>query len=267
MRITLPRAIALTAIVVLPVACGGADESPAVKSTPSNTSPSSAELTVGTFAPLVLGALEAKGSFHVDGALVGKGQRETVDLTADVQTRDGVTDVALVTGGISVVRLGDAVYMRDDKLTGSAQRPWARLNPRSKNPPEQEALKLAKMMIGVALAHQVIGGTAYTTGFKRGGQLTIDTSGEAQEYIFTIDLGKAAADHALGEMLDERVAKTTRKGLSVSIAIDGNDLPRRIEYLFSTTTGFAANVRVTLSAFGQQLPIVPPSAAEIGEVS
>ncbi|TCN35901.1 hypothetical protein EV644_114156 [Kribbella orskensis] len=267
MRITLPRAIALTAMLVLPVACGGADESPAVKATPSNTSPTSAELTTGTFAPRVLGALEAKGSFHVDGALVGKGQRGVADFTADVRTRAGVSDVALVTGGISVIRLGDTVYMRDDKLTGSAKRPWARLNQRSKNPAEQEALKLAKLTIGVALAHQVIGGTAYTTGFKRGGQPMIDTSGEAQEYIFTIDLGKAAANRAVGEMLNERVAKTTRKGLSVSIAIDGNDLRRRIECLFSLTTGYAANVRVTLSAFGQQVPIVAPSAGEIGEVS
>jgi hypothetical protein len=266
-RITLSRVIALSAVLILPVACGGADESPAAEVSSVAPSASPAELTVGNFAPRVLAALEAKGRFRVDGALIVKGQREEMRLTADVRMEDGVTDVALVSGDVSLARLGNAVYLRDEALTGSTKRPWAKLNPRSKNAAEREAIDMAKAMIGVALAHQVIGGTTYATDVKRGGQIMIDGGDETQEYIFTIDLHKAAAADALGELLGQRIARTPRGGLSVSIAIDRNDLPRRIEYVMIKSTGFTATVRVTLGAFGEDVPIAAPPTAEIGKVS
>jgi hypothetical protein len=271
-RITLPRASALSAVLILPVACGGADQG-ADKGTaekaevkPTLATPTPVEVTKKTFAPRVLAALDAKGSFRAEAAVLPKGAWEEVYVTANVRMTETGNDVAVLTGGPPVVRVGDVVYLKDHKLTGSTKRPWAKLNLRSEDPAEREAVLTARALIGLALAHQVIGGTAYATDFKRGGQLRIDGVDEAQEYIFTIDLRKAVAAGVLGELLNRRIKETVPKGLSVSVSIDANDVPRRIEYVLTDGAGLATHLMVILRDYGKKLPITAPAAATIGTV-
>jgi hypothetical protein len=260
-RITLPRAIALSAVLLLSVACGSmSDDADAERSL---VSVPPAKLTQETFGPRVLAALRAKGSFSVEAFVVPKGGRDQATFIANVRLTGAGTDVSIPTGDPPVVRIGDAVYVRDHKLTGSTKRPWARLNLGSKNPAEEEALFVAETLIGVSVGHQVIVGTAYATEFKGGGQTSIDGD-ETQEYIVTIDSHKAAAAGALGELLNPRIKKTAPKGLTVSIAVDAEDVPRRIEFVLDDGAELATRLRLTLRDFGKSLPIAAPPAATVG---
>ncbi|MFI6681173.1 hypothetical protein [Kribbella sp. NPDC050470] len=263
MRVTLPRAIAVSAVFVLSAACGSMSKDADAERSLVPVTP--AALTLETFAPRVLPALLAKGSFSVEAFVVPKGGRDQATFTANVRLTGSATDVSIPAGDPPIIRIGDAVYVRDHKLTGSAKRPWARLNPGSKNPAEEEALFVAETLIGISAGHQVIVGTAYATEFKRGEQTTIDGD-ETQEYIVTIDSHRAAAAGALGELLNSRITKTAPKGLSVSIAVDAEDVPRRIEFVLDDGADLATRLRLTLRDFGKSLPIAAPPAAMVGNV-
>ena len=260
MRIILPRAIALSAVLLLSVACGTMSED-----ADAERSLTRAGLTQETFVPRVLDALWAKRSFSVEAFVVPKGGRDQATFTANLRLTGAGTDVSIPAGDPPVVRIGDAVYVRDRKLTGSTKRPWARLNPGSKNPAEEEAVWVAETLIGISAGHQVIVGTAYATEFKRGGQIPIDGD-NTQEYIVTIDSHRAAAAGALGELLNTRIKKTAPKELRVSFAVDAEDVLRRIEFVLDDGAELATHVRLTLRDFGKSLPIAAPPAATVGSV-
>lgn len=261
-RILLPRFVALVLVLVVAVGCGqktlptSAPAPTAVKAvaTPTPT-PTAVEVTKSTFAPRVLAALEDQGSFSAEATVLPDGAWEESIVTANVRMTETGNDVAVLNGAQQVVRKGVAVYFKDSELTRSKQRPWAELNPRSKIAAERKAVAEAQALIGLALAHQVIGGTAFATDFKRGSQLKIDGKDDVQEYFFTVDLREAVASGALGELLNRRFKKTVPKGLSVSVSIDAKDVPRRIEYVLSDGVGTNTHVKVFLRDFGKKLPI------------
>jgi hypothetical protein len=270
-RIPLPRFVALAVILTVPVACGQKSDAtsappPAAVKAVATATPTPVEVTKATFAPRVLAALQAKGSFRAEAAVYPRGAWEETVVKANVRMTAAGNDVAVLAGPQQVVRTGGAVYLKDPELTRSKQRPWAELNLRTKDPAEREAVLEAHALIGLALAHQVIGGTAYATDFKRGSQLMIDGTDPAQEYIFTVDLRKAVAAGALGELLNQRIKATVPKGLSVSVSIDAKDVPRRIEYVLSDGVDKNTHVKVFLRDLGKRLPVTAPAKATIGTV-
>jgi hypothetical protein len=273
-RVTLPRAIALSAVLVLPVACGTSDEKPSaeVKSTVSavttpSAPPAPVELAKANFAPRVLAALKAKGTFRVETFLLDKGSWDTdVKVTTTVRMKGAVNDLAVVDGANQLVRVGNSVYIQDAELTGSTKGPWAKVNPKSKNSGARAVAEAADVVLGRALSYEMLAATPYATGFKRGGQFTIDDV-DSQEYLFTIDLRKAVAADALRDFVDKNAVKTMPKSLSVSIAVDDKDLPWRIEFVLADNDGRATSVRAFFSRFGQRVTIAAPPAAKLGKVS
>src|SRR4051794_25166580 len=79
-RIILPRAIALSAVLLLSVACGSMSED-----ADAERSLTPAGLTQETFVPRVLDALWAKRSFSVEALVVPKGGRDQATFTANVR--------------------------------------------------------------------------------------------------------------------------------------------------------------------------------------
>jgi hypothetical protein len=271
-RVTLPRAITLSAVLILPVACGTSDERPPaeVKSTVSAAStspaPAKAELTKVNFASRVLAALKAKSTFQVDTFLLGKGSWDDDDkVTTTVRMKGAVTDLAVVDGANQLVRIGDSVYVQDAELTGGTKGPWAKVNPKGKTAGARAVAQSADILLSRALAYQMVAATAYATGFKPGGQFSIDRV-DSLEYLFTIDLNKAVAGNALRGFLDRSDLKRTSPSLSVSIAVDDKDLPRRIEFVLADKDGGATSFRLTISRFGQRVTIAAPPAGKLAKV-
>jgi hypothetical protein len=268
-RNTLPRLIALSAVLVLPLSCGRAEpaapsQTPAaVKATPSSTPPPAA-LTKATFAPRVLGALKAKGTFRVHGELITQ-IPSIVVIDASVRLKGGQTDLAVSHDGDQLVRIGSSIYVKDAELTSNKARPWGRLDLRSSNPELGFAAALANDLVSDALFHELIGGAAYATSFKRGGQPTVGLV-ETQEYLLVIDLKKATAAKALGQYLDKFEAKTLPKDLSISISVDEDLLPRRMTFSLTDSEDGATGIQVDFTDFGRKLAVAPPAAAKIGKV-
>jgi hypothetical protein len=270
-RVTLPRAITLSAVLILPVACGTSDERPpaVVKSTVSAAStspaPAKAELTKANFASRVLAAMKAKSTFQVESFLPDKGSWDDVKVTTTVRMKGAVTDLAVVDGANQLVRIGDSVYVQDAELTGGTKGPWAKVNPKSKTAGARAVAESADILLSRALAYQMVAATAYATGFKPGGQFSIDRV-DSLEYIFTIDLNKAVAGNALRGFLDRSDLKRTSTSLSVSIGVDDKDLPRRIEFVLADKDGRATSFRLTFSRFGQRVTIAAPPAGKLAKV-
>lgn len=263
-RITLPRAIALSAVLLLSVACGSTSEKVDAEPAPLSVTP--AELTQDNFGQRVLAALSAKGTFSVEAVAVPKGGQDEATFKANVRWTKAGTDVSIPAGDSPMIRIGGVVYTKDRKLTGDPKRPWARLNPRSSNPAEKEALWAAESMIGLAAGHQVIGGTMFATEFKRGGKILIDGTDETQEYIVTIDTHQGAEAAVLGELLNTRIKKTAPRAMRLSIAVDAEDVPRRIEFVHDDGADLATRVQLTFRDYGKSLPITAPPAATVGKV-
>jgi hypothetical protein len=272
-RVTLSRAIALSAVLMLPVACGTSDQ-PVVEqrstasagSTPSAT-PAPVELTKANFAPRIFAALKARGTFQVETSLLDKGSwDEAGAIRTRVRMKGAVTDLAVVDGRDQLLRVGSTTYLLAADWTGSTNRPWAKVNPRSTRPGERAVAKNAEALLQRGVSFEMLGATAYATGFKRGGQITIETV-DTQEYLFTIDLQKAVAANALAGFVDRNDVKTMAKSLSVSIAVDDKDLPRRMEFVLADADGRATHVRATFRGFGQGVNLAAPPAARVGKVS
>ncbi|WP_433022748.1 hypothetical protein [Kribbella sp. CA-294648] len=265
MRITLQRALALSAVLLLSVGCQGTKGNADGELAPVSVTP--AELTEENFGPRVLGALRAKGTFSVEAVAIAKEGPDEATIKANVSWTQAGTDVSIPAGDPPMIRIGGVVYTKDDKLTGNPKRPWARLNPRGSDPAEKEAVFVAESVIGLAAGYQVIGGTMFVTEFQRGGQIVIDGADHAQEYIITIDSHLGARAAVLGELLNTRIKEAAPREMQISVAVDAKDLPRRIEYVYDDGADLATRVRLTLRDYGKGLPITAPPAAMVGEVT
>jgi hypothetical protein len=209
--------------------------------------------------------LQAKGSFHVQATVTGPA--EPTVLAADLRLKGSGADLA-VTGGLQLVRLGKVMYVHDPALTGTPKRPWAKLDVTTgkQDETEVEEFTIGWLMANSVLYHQLLGGVAHAQSFKRGGNLQVGGD-SVPEYLVTIDLKKAAAAKALGSYLDADAVKTMPAQLGLSVGVDANDLPRRLEFRSQEVVNGRSewkDVVVEFSKFGQQVPIAPPPAAKIG---
>jgi predicted small lipoprotein YifL len=265
------RFFALALVLVLP-ACGqkapvAAPPPAAVKATPTPT-PEPADLTQATFAPRVLGALKAKGTFRMDAKHRAPGDLDSgrVQRRVDVRITGAVVDAVASSQVVGpTVRIGPMLYLKNADATGDAKRPWVKLNPASKNSKERRYAALSGGDLTESLYYQVLGGAQYASAFKRGSQLVVDKV-DTQEYTMLIDVKKAAAAGALGQYLDKTDVKTLPKDLSVSVFVDADALPRQISFVLADTEEGSTSVVVVLSQFGKKLPIAAPPATQIGTV-
>ncbi|MEV8371724.1 hypothetical protein AB0P21_03255 [Kribbella sp. NPDC056861] len=273
MHRALPRLIALTAVVLVPISCGQQEPTSApaaVTSTaapapvPTSTTRTPADLTQATFAPKVLGALAARGGFQVS-AKVQEGQKAPKQVHALVYFKGRSVDVETKTqSGGGLIRVGRSIYLQDAKLTGDAKKPWAELDLGSSTSEEKVAATAADAWISARLFHQLIGGAPYATLFQPAGEQVIDRV-TTQQYTMRIDLQKAVAAGALGEYVDQADLATLPKQLSVTVWVDPNALPRQLEFTRADAKAGSVLVSAKFSQFGRRSLVLPPKPAKLGE--
>ncbi|WBQ02200.1 hypothetical protein [Kribbella sp. CA-293567] len=271
----LPRLIALTAVLLIPVSCGqqqpgstpAAVTSTSPAAVPVPTAPATtrqpADLTQATFAPKVLGALTARGGFRVSAA-VQEGRKAPKLTNALVYFKGRSVDVATkAQGGGGLVRVGRSIYLQDAKLTGDAQKPWAELDLDSTAGEEKAAAAAADSWVSDRLVHQLIGGAPYATLFQPAGEQVIDHV-TTQQYTMRIDLQKAVAAGALGEYVGRADLKSLPKQLSVTVWVDPNALPRKLEFNRADTAAGSVTVSARFGQFGRRSLVLPPKPAKLG---
>jgi hypothetical protein len=269
----LPRLIALTAALLIPISCGQQEpaSTPAAVTSPSvpvpaptATTRTPADLTQATFAPKVLGALAARGGFRIS-AKIQEGQRAPKQAHALVYFKGQSVDVETKSpGGGGLIRVGRTIYVQDPKLTGDAKKPWAKLDLRSTADGEKAAAKAADAWVADRLIHQLIGGAPYATLFQPAGEQVIDRV-TTQQYTMRIDLQKAVAAGALGEYVGPADLATLPKQLSVTVWVDPNALPRQLEFNRADSSAGSVMVSARFSQFGRRSLVLPPKPAKLGQ--
>ncbi|MFF1816437.1 hypothetical protein ACFVWG_04030 [Kribbella sp. NPDC058245] len=244
--------ILVAGALVLPAACGSAK--PAANDTP--TTQAVVTLTQADFAPKVLAAMLAKGTFHAVSVSDDEGDKET--YTADVKLSAAGSELSGSSDGtgedaLSVIRAGGQTYAKSPHLSEDKAKPWMKFDPKTTDPQEMlkgALIRLAQMQFAT---HDLVGGAAHTTAFSSA------PAGEATVYTMTIDLPKAAAANALGAYMTADLATGLKgKTLPVKMTVDKDLLLTKIEL-----EDDGAKVVSTFSKYGDPVTIAAPAAAEI----
>jgi hypothetical protein len=252
-------------VVVALAACGAGEDStaqtapaPSVSTSSASPAPSTPARSDDTLSPAnlaseLLSQLAAKGTFRVISRTQSPGH-DVVLVTADLKLTSDGTDLVASGRGRKVVRIGQALYLKDAALTGSDSRPWLEVAG------DGDPARYADQLVRAAQVHAVIGGAAHATAFQRGDRVTVNGAA-AQEYVVTLDLPRATAADALGGFLTAADAKKLPEALTLRIAVDARCLPVQLRFTLDR-----ADVVATFSRFGQKLTVAPPPAAKIGEL-
>ncbi|MGC4941232.1 hypothetical protein [Kribbella sp. DT2] len=276
MRSTLPALIAGTAVLLLTAACGTDDPAPVAApattptlaaSTPTPTGPPEpVELTKATFAPKVLGALRAAGTFRTTAQFADGSPGLDPTLTADIRLKGSVTDAVVTSDeGLPVRRIGKVLYMENDELTGDPKRPWVKLDLAGKDPNVLAAALVVVQDLNRAMIHQLIGGAAHATKFQDRG-VDVRLGVQVRQYSMSFDLKKATAARVFGVYLDETDAKTLLPQFSMSVEVDAQNRPRRVNFHLNDMKGGDVAVEARFGHFGAKLPVVAPPAAKTGKL-
>jgi hypothetical protein len=249
--------LAMTGAIVLLAACGNTPApgtQAAGGSTP--TVAAAATLTQADLGKLVQEALTKKGTFHVVSTTTGE---DPSTLIADVKL-GGSKPEFLITADktTTVMGVGGELYGQGEGLTDGKQ--WLKYDPKKTG---LDALSgtIIQLIAWQAQPQQFLAGTPYATKFATAAGPKVDGVATTQ-YTMTIDLEKAARAQAFGDYITtESLAEEKTKTLTATVLLDGDSLPRKIDYLFGADDGGSS----VFSKFGDSVMIAAPPIDQVAK--
>lgn len=243
--------LAVGALAVL-AACGGSDDAGKPASTDQSSTPPAVALTQADFAPKVLAALKAKGTFRT--VTVTTDEEGPATFTTDVKISDAGTDVSGSGDGSAVLRVGGQLYGKGDGISDDPAK-WVKYDPTATGSIPELTGALIKILAAQAVTHEMIGGAAYATSFNSAPGAAAGTT----DYTMTVDLPKAAAAKALGEYITPKVvAAQNLKDVAAKVSLDKDSLPVKLEFQLGTS-----KVVADFSNYGTPVTIAAPAAGEL----
>jgi hypothetical protein len=247
--------LALTGAIVLLAACGNTP-APGTQAAGAST-PTVAAATTLTQADLgkkVQEALAKKGSFRVVSTTTGA---DPSTLTADVKLGGSKPEFVVNTDGMTVMGAGGQLYGQGKGISDGPQ--WVKYDAKKTG---LDALTgaMIQLVAWQAQPQQFLAGTPYATQFTTAAGPTVDGVATTQ-YNLTIDLQKAAQAKAFGDFITtESLAEEKTKTLTAKVLIDGDSLPRKIDYTFGEDGGTS-----TFSKYGDSVFIAAPPIDQIAK--
>ncbi|QNE22499.1 hypothetical protein F1D05_37115 [Kribbella qitaiheensis] len=252
-RIMMP--LAATGAVALLAACGntpapGTDAAGA--SGPSVVAATT--LSQADLGPKVQAALAKKGTFRVVSKTTGE---DPGTLTADVKLGGATPEFVVNADGTTVMGVGGRLYGQGEGISDGAQ--WVKYDAKKKG---LDALSgvVIQLIAWQAQPQQFLGATPYATKFTSAPGPDVDGV-HTTLYDVTIDLEKAAQAKAFGNFITaESLAQEKTKTLSAKVLLDGDSLPRKIDYTFGAEGGSSV-----FSKFGDSVIIAAPPIDQVAK--
>ena len=248
--------------LVLAAGCGGGPDSAAPAPTPTastssskpTVSPTPVELTRADIGQKVQAALKKQGTYRMT---ITWQYEQFKNLTATVKFTGAGEDYSLSGAGGSVIGVGGQYFYKDGPLAGKAK--WTKYDPKARGHKAVTTNGLIVLYRKIVQSSRVLDGAPYSSQFAiSSGPLVGEVP--TTRYVMLIDLRKAAADNKVyGPFLSTKEAEE-QKTLPVSVLIDPNGLPRRLDY----GTGDNA-FSVEFSNFGTKAVITPPAKQQIAK--
>jgi hypothetical protein len=242
--------------LVLPAACGSADAGKNTSADSQPSTPVAVGLTQADFAPKVLAAMRAKGTFRTVSVNDDEGDKTT--YTTDVKLSAADSELSGKSDGtgqdaLSAIRAGGQIYVKSPQVSKYEAAPWAKYEPKATDHRAILNATLIRLALTQFTTHDLVGGAPYATGFSS------EPAGDATVYTMKISLSEAAAANALGAFLTADLASGLEgKTLTVNVTVGKDLLPTTIEF-----TDDGAKVVTSFSKYGDPVTIKAPAAAEI----
>jgi hypothetical protein len=243
--------LAATGAVALLAACGN---TPA-PATQAAADPGTTTLSQADLGKKVQEALTKKGTFHVESKTAGE---EPSTLVADVKL-GGAKPEFLVTADktTTVMGVGGQLYGQGEGFADGTQ--WVKDDP-SKTGLDALNGTMMRLIAWQAQPQQLLAGTPYATKFETAAGPAVDGAATTQ-YKLTIDLAKAAEAKVFGDYITAESLKNEKdKTLTATILLDGDSLPRKIDYLFGEDGGSSL-----FTKFGDPVVLAAPSIDQIAK--
>jgi hypothetical protein len=241
--------LAATGAVALLAACGN------TPATQAAADPGTTTLSQADLGKKVQEALTKKGTFHVESKTAGE---EPSTLVADVKL-GGAKPEFLVTADktTTVMGVGGQLYGQGEGFADGTQ--WVKDDP-SKTGLDALNGTMMRLIAWQAQPQQLLAGTPYATKFETAAGPAVDGA-ETTQYKLTIDLAKAAEAKVFGDYITAASLKDEKdKTLTATILLDGDSLPRKIDYLFGEDGGSSV-----FSKFGDPVVLAAPQIDQIAK--
>jgi hypothetical protein len=237
--------LAATGAVALLAACGNTP-APSTQAAGDSTVAAATTLKQADFPRSVQDALAKKGSFHVESKTTGE---DPSTLIADVKLSGSKPEFMVTADKTKVMGVGGELYGQGE---GVSDGQWVKYDAK-KTGLDALSQSLIQLIAWQAQPQQFLAGTPYATKFETAAGPTMDGAATTQ-YKLTIDLEKAAQAKAFGNFItSESLADEKTKTLTATVLLDGDSLPRKIDYAFGADGGSSV-----FSKFGDAVMITAP---------
>jgi hypothetical protein len=246
--------LAATGAVALLAACGNtpAPGGQAAGSSDANAGTVTNALSQADLGTKVQQALAKQGSFHVESTTTGE---DAGTLTADVRLSGSTAEFVASADKSTVMSVGGQLYGQGANISDR----WVKYDPNKKG---VEALNnvLIKLLAAQAQPQQYLAGTPYATKFTSTAGPSVDGK-PTTLYDVTVDLQKAVAAKAYGDFVTADTLAEQKAGtLTLKVLLDGDSLPRKIDYAVGADGGSA-----TFTKFGDPVVLAAPKIDEVAK--
>jgi hypothetical protein len=242
--------LAATGAVALLAACGN---------TPAPSAQPAADQGTTTLSQADLGkkaqeALTKKGTFHVESKTAGD---EPSTLIADVKLGGAKPEFLITADKTTVMGVGGQLYGQGEGFADGTH--WVKDDP-SKTGIDALNGTMMRLIAWQAQPQQLLAGTPYATKFETAAGPQVDGAATTQ-YKLTIDLAKATQANAFGDYITAESLKDEKdKTLTATVLLDGDSLPRKIDYTLGEDGGSS-----TFTKFGDPVVLAAPKIDEVAK--